>query len=158
MNLKDNKIPHGFKVPENYFQKTEELKENLKLISEVKSNFEVSKEYFATSEKRLLRIPYEKSKIKKNRIIQFAVAIAACFTLFFSINYSSTELNTDAALDRYFEEQQSPLTSFELFDLNISESFEFETIAFENMKAETIFELHQAYDPNFYLIYEELNF
>ena len=75
--------------------------------------------------------------------------------LFFSISYSFTELNTDAALDRYYEEQQSPLTSFELFDMNISESFEFETIAFENMKAETIFELQQAYDPNFYLKYED---
>ena len=155
MNLKDNKIPHGFKVPENYFQKTEELKENLKLISEVKSNFEVPRDYFAISEKRLLRIPYEKSKIKIIRVIPYAAAIAACFTLFFSINYSSTELNTDAALDRYYEEQQSPLTSFELFDMNISESFEFETIAFENMKAETIFELQQAYDPNFYLKYED---
>tara|TARA_B100000767_G_C19778353_1_gene544253 strand:- start:3820 stop:4296 length:477 start_codon:yes stop_codon:yes gene_type:complete len=155
MIFKENKIPHRFKVPENYFREAEELQENLKLISEIKSNFEVPNDYFKDSEKNLLQIPSKKSKIKVIQLIPFAAIIAACLLIFFSLNRSTPELNSDAALDRYFEEQQSLLTTFELFDLDLSESFEFETIAFENLEAETIFELQQAYDPNFCLIYED---
>ena len=155
MNFKENKIPHGFKIPKNYFREKEEFQENLKLISEVKSNFEVTEDYFKNSEKDLLKIASEKSKIKVIQLIPYTATIAACLLILFSINRSTPELNTDAALDRYFEEQQSPLTTFELLDMNLSEGFEFETIAFENLESETIFELQQAYDQNFYLIYED---
>jgi len=155
MNFKENKLPHGFKIPKNYFRDTEELQGNLKLISEVKSNFEVPDDYFKNSEKQLLKISSKKSKVNVIQLIPYAATIAACLLILFSLNQSTGELNTEAALNRYFEEQQSPLTTFELFDMNLSESFEFETIAFENLEQETIFELQQAYDQNFYLIYED---
>ena len=54
----------------------------------------------------------------------------------------------------YFEEQEIPFTTNELFDLTQNQDLEINSIAFENLNNETIFELQEAYNPDFNLIYE----
>jgi len=88
-------------------------------------------------------------------LIPYAATIAASLTLALLINWPEQELETAAAVERYFEEQESPLTTIELLELNPLEDFNFKTIAFENLAQETVFELQQAYDPNFNLIYQD---
>ena len=152
MNL--NNKDHGYKVPDSYFENQSELLENLGEIAKVQSTFSVPPAYFEKSEQQIFELLSSKPKSRIVRLITYAATIAASLTLALLINWPEQELETAAAVERYFEEQESPLTTIELLELNPLEDFNFKTIAFENLAQETIFELQQAYDPNFNLIYQ----
>ena len=151
MNL--NNKDHGYKVPDSYFENQSELLENLGEIAKVQSTFSVPPAYFEKSEQQIFELLSSKPKSRIVRLIPYAATIAASLTLALLINWPEQELETAAALERYFEEQESPLTTIELLELNPLEDFDFKTIAFENPAQETVFELQQDYDPNFNLIY-----
>ncbi|MDB4015135.1 hypothetical protein N9483_02110 [Flavobacteriaceae bacterium] len=153
MNL--NNKDHGYKVPDSYFENQSELLENLGEIAKVQSTFSVPPAYFEKSEQQIFELLSSKPKSRIVRLIPYAATIAASLTLALLINWPEQELETAAALERYFEEQESPLTTIELLELNPLEDFNFKTIAFENLAQETVFELQQAYDPNFNLIYQD---
>lgn len=153
MNL--NNKNNSFKVPESYFEYQSKQLESLAEIAEVKSTFSVPSAYFEKSEQRLLRLLTKKPKSRIVRFSPYVIAIAASLVLALLINWPEQELETAAAVERYFEEQESPLTTIELLELNPLEDFDFKTIAFENLTQETVFELQQAYDPNFNLIYQD---
>ena len=153
MNL--NNKDHGYKVPDSYFENQSELLENLGEIAKVQSTFSVPPAYFEKSEQQIFELLSSKPKSRIVRLIPYAATIAASLTLALLINWPEQELETAAALERYFEEQESPLTTIELLELNPLEDFDFKTIAFENLAQETVFELQQAYDPNFNLIYQD---
>ena len=153
MNL--NNKDHGYKVPDSYFENQSELLENLGEIAKVQSTFSVPPAYFEKSEQQIFELLSSKPKSRIVRLIPYAATIAASLTLALLINWPEQELETAAAVGRYFEEQESPLTTIELLELNPLEDFDFKTIAFENLAQETVFELQQAYDPNFNLIYQD---
>ena len=153
MNL--NNKDHGYKVPDSYFENQSELLENLGEIAKVQSTFSVPPAYFEKSEQQIFELLSSKPKSRIVRLITYAATIAASLTLALLINWPEQELETAAAVERYFEEQESPLTTIELLELNPLEDFNFKTIAFENLAQETVFELQQAYDPNFNLIYQD---
>ena len=153
MNL--NNKDHGYKVPDSYFENQSELLENLGEIAKVQSTFSVPPAYFEKSEQQIFELLSSKPKSRIVRLIPYAATIAASLTLALLINWPEQELETAAALERYFEEQESPLTTIELLELNPLEDFDFKTIAFENLAQETVFELQQDYDPNFNLIYQD---
>ena len=153
MNL--NNKDHGYKVPDSYFENQSELLENLGKIAKVQSTFSVPPAYFEKSEQQIFELLSSKPKSRIVRLITYAATIAASLTLALLINWPEQELETAAAVERYFEEQESPLTTIELLELNPLEDFNFKTIAFENLAQETVFELQQAYDPNFNLIYQD---
>ncbi len=153
MNL--NNKDHGYKVPDSYFENQSELLENLGEIANVQSTFSVPPAYFEKSEQQIFELLSSKPKSRIVRLIPYAATIAASLTLALLINWPEQELETAAAVERYFEEQESPLTTIELLELNPLEDFDFKTIAFENLAQETVFELQQAYDPNFNLIYQD---
>jgi len=153
MNL--NNKDHGYKVPDSYFENQSELLENLGEIAKVQSTFSVPPAYFEKSEQQIFELLSSKPKSRIVRLIPYAATIAASLTLALLINWPEQELETAAAVERYFEEQESPLTTIELLELNPLEDFNFKTIAFENLAQETVFELQQAYDPNFNLIYQD---
>ena len=153
MNL--NNKDHGYKVPDSYFENQSELLENLGEIAKVQSTFSVPPAYFEKSEQQIFELLSSKPKSRIVRLIPYAATIAASLTLALLINWPEQELETAAAVERYFEEQESPLTTIELLELNPMEDFDFKTIAFENLAQETVFELQQAYDPNFNLIYQD---
>ena len=152
MNLTNKN--HGFKTPESYFENQSKQLENLGKIAEIQSSFSVPPAYFEKSEQQIFELLSNKPKSRIVRLIPYAVTIAASLALALLINWPEQELETAAAVERYFEEQESPLTTIELLELNPLEDFDFKTIAFENLAQETIFELQQAYDPNFNLIYQ----
>ena len=152
MNLTDKN--DSFKIPESYFENQSKQLENLGKIAEIQSSFSVPPAYFEKSEQQIFELLSNKPKSRIVRLIPYAVTIAASLALALLINWPEQELETAAAVERYFEEQESPLTTIELLELNPLEDFDFKTIAFENLAQETIFELQQAYDPNFNLIYE----
>ena len=152
MNLNDKN--DSFKIPESYFENQSRQLENLGEIAEVQSTFSVPPAYFEKSEQQIFELLSNKPKSRIVRLIPYAVTIAASLALALLINWPEQELETAAAVERYFEEQESPLTTIELLELNPLEDFDFKTIAFENLAQETIFELQQAYDPNFNLIYQ----
>lgn len=153
MNL--NNKDHGYKVPDSYFENQSELLENLGEIAKVQSTFSVPPAYFEKSEQQIFELLSSKPKSRIVRLIPYAATIAASLTLALLINWPEQELETAAAVERYFEEQESPLTTIELLELNPLEDLDFKTIAFENLAQETVFELQQAYDPNFNLIYQD---
>jgi len=153
MNLTNKE--YGFKIPESYFENQSRQLENLGEIAEVQSTFSVPPAYFEKSEQQILELFIKKPKSPIIRLIPYAATIAATLILALLINPSEQELETAAAVERYFEEQESPLTTIELLELNPLEDFDFKTIAFEYLAQETVFELHQAYDPNFNLIYQD---
>ena len=153
MNL--NNKDHGYKVPDSYFENQSELLENLGEIAKVQSTFSVPPAYFEKSEQQIFELLSSKPKSRIVRLIPYAATIAASLTLALLINWPEQELETAAAVERYFEEQESPLTTIELLELNPLEDFDFKTIAFENLAQETVFELQQAYDTNFNLIYQD---
>ena len=153
MNL--NNKDHGYKVPDSYFENQSELLENLGEIANVQSTFSVPPAYFEKSEQQIFELLSSKPKSRIVRLIPYVATIAASLTLALLINWPEQELETAAAVERYFEEQESPLTTIELLELNPLEDFDFKTIAFENLAQETVFELQQAYDPNFNLIYQD---
>jgi len=153
MNL--NNKDHGYKVPDSYFENQSELLENLGEIAKVQSTFSVPPAYFEKSEQQIFELLSSKPKSRIVRLIPYAATIAASLTLALLINWPEQELETAAAVERYFEEQESPLTTIELLELNPLEDFDFKTIAFENLAQETVFELQQAYDPNFNLMYQD---
>ena len=153
MNL--NNKDHGYKVPDSYFESQSELLENVGKIAKVQSTFSVPPAYFEKSEQHIFELLSSKPKSRIVRLIPYAATIAASLTLALLINWPEQELETAAAVERYFEEQESPLTTIELLELNPLEDFDFKTIAFEYLAQETVFELHQAYDPNFNLIYQD---
>ena len=153
MNL--NNKDHGYKVPDSYFENQSELLENLGEIAKVQSTFSVPPAYFEKSEQQIFELLSSKPKSRIVRLIPYAATIAASLTLALLINWPEQELETAAAVERYFEEQESPLTTIELLELNPLEDFDFKTIAFENLAQETVFELQQDYDPNFNLIYQD---
>ena len=153
MNL--NSKDHGYKVPDSYFENQSELLENLGEIAKVQSTFSVPPAYFEKSEQQIFELLSSKPKSRIVRLIPYAATIAASLTLALLINWPEQELETAAAVERYFDEQESPLTTIELLELNPLEDFDFKTIAFENLAQETVFELQQAYDPNFNLIYQD---
>ncbi len=153
MNL--NNKDHGYKVPDSYFENQSELLENLGEIAKVQSTFSVPPAYFEKSEQQIFELLSSKPKSRIVLLIPYAATIAASLTLALLINWPEQELETAAAVERYFEEQESPLTTIELLELNPLEDFNFKTIAFENLAQETVFELQQAYDPNFNLIYQD---
>ena len=153
MNL--NNKDHGYKVPDSYFENQSELLENLGEIAKVQSTFSVPPAYFEKSEQQIFELLSSKPKSRIVRLIPYAATIAASLTLALLINWPEQELETAAAVERYFDEQESPLTTIELLELNPLEDFDFKTIAFENLAQETVFELQQAYDPNFNLIYQD---
>ena len=153
MNL--NNKDHGYKVPDSYFENQSELLENLGEIAKVQSTFSVPPAYFEKSEQQIFELLSSKPKSRIVRLIPYAATIAASLTLALLINWPEQELETAAAVERYFEEQESPLTTIELLELNPLEDFNFKTIAFENLAQETVFELQQAYDPNFNLMYQD---
>ncbi|MGY8967909.1 MAG: hypothetical protein ACKVHT_05355 [Flavobacteriales bacterium] len=152
MNLTDKN--NSFKIPESYFENQSKQLENLGKIAEIQSSFSVPPAYFEKSEQQIFELLSNKPKSRIVRLIPYAVTIAASLALALLINWPEQELETAAAVERYFEEQESPLTTIELLELNPLEDFDFKTIAFENLAQETIFELQQAYDPNFNLIYQ----
>ena len=152
MNLKNK--PHGFTVPEGYFAKQNELQEGLNTISEVDYTFEVPSNYFEKSEKKLMRLGIQKPKNKTIQLLPYASSIAACLILALLLNNPNDELKDSVAIEHYFEEQESPLSTIELLELSSFDGLDFNAIAFENMAQETVFELQQAYDPDFNLIYE----
>jgi hypothetical protein len=152
MNLTDKN--DSFKIPESYFENQSKQLENLGKIAEIQSSFSVPPAYFEKSEQQIFELLSNKPKSRIVRLIPYAVTIAASLALALLINWPEQELETAAAVERYFEEQESPLTTIELLELNPLEDFDFKTIAFENLAQETIFELQQAYDPNFNLIYQ----
>ena len=153
MNL--NNKDHGYKVPDSYFENQSELLENLGEIAKVQSTFSVPPAYFEKSEQQIFELLSSKPKSRIVRLIPYAATIAASLTLALLINWPEQELETAAAVERYFDEQESPLTTIELLELNPLEDFDFKTIAFENLAQETVFELQQAYDPNFNLMYQD---
>jgi hypothetical protein len=153
MNL--NNKDHGYKVPDSYFENQSELLENLGEIAKVQSTFSVPPAYFEKSEQQIFELLSSKPKSRIVRLIPYAATIAASLTLALLINWPEQELETAAAVERYFEEQESPLTTIELLELNPLEDFDFKTITFENLAQETVFESQQAYDPNFNLIYQD---
>ena len=153
MNL--NNKDHGYKVPDSYFESQSELLENVGEIAKVQSTFSVPPAYFEKSEQHIFELLSSKPKSRIVRLIPYAATIAASLTLALLINWPKQELETAAAVERYLEEQESPLTTIELLELNPLEDFDFKTIAFENLDQETVFELQQAYDPNFNLIYQD---
>lgn len=153
MNL--NNKDHGYKVPDSYFENQSELLENLGEIAKVQSTFSVPPAYFEKSEQQIFELLSSKPKSRIVLLIPYAATIAASLTLALLINWPEQELETAAAVERYFEEQESPLTTIELLELNPLEDFNFKTIAFENLAQETVFELQQAYDPNFNLMYQD---
>ena len=152
MNLTDKN--DSFKIPESYFENQSKQLENLGEIAEIQSSFSVPPAYFEKSKQQIFELLINKPKSRIVRLIPYAVSIAASLALALLINWPEQELETAAAVERYFEEQESPLTTIELLELNPLEDFDFKTIAFENLAQETIFELQQAYDPNFNLIYQ----
>ena len=152
MNLTDKN--NSFKIPESYFENQSKQLENLGEIAEIQSSFSVPPAYFEKSKQQIFELLINKPKSRIVRLIPYAVTIAASLALALLINWPEQELETAAAVERYFEEQESPLTTIELLELNPLEDFDFKTIAFENLAQETIFELQQAYDPNFNLIYQ----
>ena len=152
MNLTDKN--NSFKIPESYFENQSKQLENLGKIAEIQSSFSVPPAYFEKSEQQIFELLSNKPKSRIVRLIPYAVTIAASLALALLINWPEQELETAAAVERYFEEQESPLTTIELLELNPLEDFDFKTIAFENLAQETVFELQQAYDPNFNLIYQ----
>ena len=153
MNLTDKN--DSFKIPESYFENQSKQLENLGKIAEIQSSFSVPPAYFEKSEQQIFELLSNKPKSRIVRLIPYAVTIAASLALALLINWPEQELETAAAVERYFEEQESPLTTIELLELNLLENFDFKTIAFENLAQETVFELQQAYDPNFNLIYQD---
>ena len=153
MNLTDKN--DSFKIPESYFENQSKQLENLGKIAEIQSSFSVPPAYFEKSEQQIFELLSNKPKSRIVRLIPYAVTIAASLALALLINWPEQELETAAAVERYFEEQESPLTTIELLELNPLEDFDFKTIAFENLAQETVFELQQAYDPNFNLIYQD---
>ena len=153
MNLTDKN--DSFKIPESYFENQSKQLENLGEIAEIQSSFSVPPAYFEKSEQQIFELLSNKPKSRIVRLIPYAVTIAASLALALLINWPEQELETAAAVERYFEEQESPLTTIELLELNPLEDFDFKTIAFENLAQETVFELQQAYDPNFNLIYQD---
>ena len=152
MNLTDKN--NSFKIPESYFENQSKQLENLGKIAEIQSSFSVPPAYFEKSEQQIFELLSNKPKSRIVRLIPYAVTIAASLALALLINWPEQELETAAAVERYFEEQESPLTTIELLELNPLEDFDFKTIGFENLAQETVFELQQAYDPNFNLIYQ----
>ena len=152
MNLIDKN--DSFKIPKSYFENQGELLEILGEIADVQSIFSVPRAYFEKSEQQIFELLSNKPKSRIVRLIPYAVTIAASLVLALLINWPEQELETAAAVERYFEEQESPLTTIELLELNPLEDFDFKTIGFENLAQETVFELQQAYDPNFNLIYQ----
>jgi len=153
MNLTDKN--DSFKIPESYFENQSKQLENLGEIAEVQSSFSVPPAYFEKSEQQIFELLSNKPKSRIIRLIPYAVTFAASLVLALLINWPEQELETAAAVERYFEEQESPLTTIDLLELNPLEDFDFKTIAFENLAQETVFELQQAYDPNFNLIYQD---
>ena len=153
MNLTDKN--DSFKIPESYFENQSKQLENLGEIAEIQSSFSVPPAYFEKSKQQIFELLINKPKSRIVRLIPYAVTIAASLALALLINWPEQELETAAAVERYFEEQESPLTTIELLELNPLKDFDFETIAFENLAQETVFELQQAYDPNFNLIYQD---
>lgn len=154
MNL--NNKNNSFKVPESYFEYQGKQLESLAEIAEVKSTFSVPSAYFEKSEQRLLKLLTKKPKSRIVRFSPYVTAIAASLILALLISTpEDQELNSDAAAERYFVEQDSPLTPVELLELNSTEDFGFTPIAFEDLAQETVFELQLAYDSNFNLIYQD---
>jgi len=153
MNLTNK--DHGFKTPESYFENQNKQLGNLGEIAEVHSTFSVPSAYFKKSEQQIFELLSNKPKSRIVELIPYVATIAASLILALLINQSEQELESAAAVERYFEEQESPLTTIELLEINPLEDFEFKTIAFENLAQETVFELQQAYDPNFNLIYQD---
>ena len=151
MNLTDKN--DSFKIPKSYFENQGELLESLGEIAEVQSIFSVPPAYFEKSEKQIFELLSNKPKSRIVRLIPYTITIVASLVLALITNWPEQELETAAAVERYFEEQESPLTTIELLELNPLEDFNFKTIGFENLAQETVFELQQAYDPNFNLIY-----
>ena len=153
MNLTDKN--DSFKIPKSYFENQGELLESLGVIADVQSIFSVPRAYFEKSEQQIFELLSNKPKSRIVRLIPYAVTIAASLVLALLINWPEQELETAAEVERYFEEQESPLTTIELLELNPLEDFDIKPIGFENLAQETVFELQQAYDPNFNLIYQD---
>lgn len=152
MSLKNK--THGFKVPKDYFDDHQKLQKGLTTLAKANFAYKVPPAYFEKSEKELLElIPQPKKRVIQ--LIPYASSIAACLVLAFSLKNSSGELEDSVAIEHYFEEQESPLTTAELFEFTPLDAFDTNSIAFENLAQETVFELQQAYDPDFNLIYED---
>ena len=88
-------------------------------------------------------------------LIPYAAYIAACFIIILLLNNTPEEIESNAFVDRYFEEKENNFTTNELLELITTDEIDFKTIVFEDFSTETIFELQQAYDPDFNLIYED---
>lgn len=153
MNL--NNKNNSFKVPESYFEHQSKQLKSLAEIAEVQSTFRVPPAYFEKSEERLHNLLTKKPKSRIVRFSPYVTAIAASLILALLIRTPEQELDTDEAAERYFVEQDSPLTPVELLELNPTEDFGFTSIAFEDLAQETVFELQLAYDSNFNLIYQD---
>ena len=124
-------------------------------ISEVELKFKVPEGYFEQSEKELLKLVSKKPNNKIIRLIPYAASIAACFIIILLLNNTPEEIESNAFVDRYFEEKENNFTTNELLELITTDEIDFKTIVFEDFSTETIFELQQAYDPDFNLIYED---
>ena len=146
---------HGYKVPEGYFQKQSILLDELDSISEVEFSIKVPEGYFEQSEKNILNLITKKPKNNIIQLIPYAASIAACFLMILLLNNSSEKIDSDTFVESYLEEQETNLTTNELLELISIDEIIFKSIVFEDFSSETIFELQQAYDPDFNLIYEE---
>ena len=146
---------NGYKVPEGYFQKQSNLIDELDSISGVEFSYKVPEGYFEQSEKNLLKLITKRPKKKIIQLIPYAASIAACLIMILLLNNPPEEINTNAFVQRYLEEQENNLTTNELLELISIDEIIFKSIVFEDFSSETIFEFQQAYDPDFNLIYED---
>jgi|SaaInlStandDraft_1057018.scaffolds.fasta_scaffold06896_6 hypothetical protein len=153
MKLKNNK--HGFKVPENYFDEQNKLIRDLESISKIHFKLEVPLGYFERSKHQIEKlIKDQKPKSKLITLLPYYSSIAACFLIALALSQFKEEIDDPAYAEIYFEEQEIHFTTNELFDLTQNQDLEINSIAFENLNNETIFELQEAYNRDFNLIYE----
>ena len=103
---------HGYKVPEGYFQKQSNLIDELDSISGVEFSYKIPEGYFEQSEKNLLKLITKRPKNKIIQLIPYAASIAACLIMILLLNNPPEEINTNAFVQRYLEEQENNLTTY----------------------------------------------
>ena len=126
--MKEKKHIHGFKIPKDYFENFEG--KMFQKISEnkipQKNGFTVPVNYFDEVEAKILqKTNQEITEIKvltlnTKKIIGYAVAIAACAVLIFSIS-SNNENNIDSLsyenLENYIEEGNLEMSTYDILAL-----------------------------------------
>ena len=137
---KEEKYNHGFKAPEDYFQDFEE-----RLFSKLKEaelpkdhGFDVPDGYFENLEERIQQNVTQEKTVKvipllKRKTFIYAVSVAACAALVFSIytkNTSEEILLQIADIEAYIEGDAIDLDSYDIAQL-LSED-ELDNLGLEN--------------------------